>query len=202
MELYRLQKIPGRLRVLLFWMLAISVLSPSAAAEDVALSGGILVLSRFEHPVVRSYWAEVLSELRRLLPQKVLAHAEWRQVTPGEEVSYVGSHVKVLEISFQGNCDEMDQEGTATPGPLGWVFLVNGEIEPFIHISCQRIAESVYTFLLAQPPPNRQQLMARATARVLAHEILHVVNQSVAHTSTGVQKSCLSPRELLQLSPP
>jgi hypothetical protein len=83
---------------------------------------------------------------------------------------------------------------------LGWVLSIDGEIQPFIHVSCERIVDTVASLLRSQPRATERQLLARATGRVIAHEILHVVQQSPEHTHHGVQKPALAAEDLVEES--
>src|SRR5882762_9258784 len=47
----------------------------------------------------------------------------------------------VIEVKLRGRCDVVPQAYRPLPkGPLGWVSLVSGEIQPFIFIDCTRLA--------------------------------------------------------------
>lgn len=157
----------------------------------------VLVLFQLQYPVPEDYWSEVTKELKKELPKDFWDRTSWVQVNPQKSVSYAG-HPEVLNVSFSGRCGTVQQDTRVVPGPLGWVLDVDGEIQPFIHISCERIADSVSLLLLSQPRTTERQLLARATGRVMAHEILHVLKQSPAHAHSGVLKSALAPEELTE----
>lgn len=185
---------------ILFFALLFGATSHFAAAAGFDRDGEkVIVLYHLHHSLPSSYWSEVMHELKKELPEDFLARTSWVQMTPKDGFSYEG-HADILDVSFTGRCDLVEQDTKASRGPLGWVLMVDGEIQPFIHVSCERIAESVGALLVSQPRIVKQQLLARATARVVAHEILHVLNQSAAHTRGGVQKPALAPDELLENS--
>lgn len=174
------------------------VLSPFASGANVPKEGDqILVLFHLQHPVAGDYWSEVTRELKKELPKDFWSRASWVQVDPQKSVTYEGQP-QIVNVSFSGRCGAVEQDTKVLPGPLGWVLDVDGEIQPFIHISCERIADSVSLLLVSQPRVTERQLLARATGRVMAHEILHVLKQSSEHAHSGVLKSALAPQELTE----
>ena len=86
----------------------------------------------------------------------------------------------------------------STPGPLGWVYQVDGKILPFVFVDCDRIARTLWADLRGQTPAIRRQKLARAISRVIAHEITHIVTQDSGHR---VQQAHLSAAELADAWP-
>lgn len=184
----------------LFLALLFAAITPFANGADVSKSEDqILVFFHLQHPVSSDYWSEVTRQLKKELPKDFWERASWVQLGPKESASYEGQPT-ILDVSFTGRCGAVAQDKRVVPGPLGWVPNVDGEIQPFIHISCERIADSVSVLLNSQPRTVERQLLARATGRVMAHEILHVLKQSTNHTHSGVLKSALAPEELTEES--
>jgi hypothetical protein len=182
----------------LFLALLFGVTVPFASGADVPGSEDqILVFFHLQHPVAADYWSQVTRELKKELPKDFWDRASWVQADSRGSVAYEGRPT-VLDVSLTGYCGAVAQDKRVVPGPLGWVLDVNGEIQPFIHISCERIADSVSMRLSSQPRTTERQLLARATGRVMAHEILHVLKQSGTHAHSGVLKSALAPEELTE----
>jgi hypothetical protein len=73
--------------------------------------------------------------------------------------------------------------------------VVDGEIRPFIDIQCDRVQASLNSVLWRQDQ-NSSVALGRALARVLAHELYHVLAGTAAHSRTGIAKPALSGTDL------
>lgn len=83
-------------------------------------------------------------------------------------------------------------------GALAMTYTSDGQILPFGEVECDRVRQSL-SRLWGQPLPKGHETdLALAIARVLAHEVYHMLGDSVAHTRTGVTKESLTARELTQ----
>ena len=81
-------------------------------------------------------------------------------------------------------------------GPLAMTHIVNGEILPFADVECDRVRQSVQrTWGRANPHMHETQYGA-ALARVMAHEMYHMLARSTNHQSSGLTKEALSSRDL------
>jgi hypothetical protein len=107
----------------------------------------------------------------------------------------------VIEVRLLGRCDVLPQADRpwlrASSGPLGWVQRVAGEIQPFIFIDCERLAQVLHQATLGLNREERRLAMAHAIAHVLVHEWMHIVTQSSSHTAHGITRASLSVRELI-----
>lgn len=109
----------------------------------------------------------------------------------------------VLQVRLEGRCDvPVQAQHFIRPGPLGWVLLVNGEIQPFIYIDCTRLAQVLNPITLGENAAVRQRLMNSAIANILLHEWIHVASQSSRHSRHGLMQEQLSSRELTTAAPP
>jgi hypothetical protein len=109
--------------------------------------------------------------------------------------------VSVIEVKLLGRCDVLPQADRpwrrASADPLGWVQRVAGEIQPFIFIDCERLAQVLRQATLGLNREERRQAMAHAIAHVLIHEWIHVATQSCSHSAHGITRASLSVRELI-----
>lgn len=176
---------------------AVSVQAATRESSHKEDENQLVVLFHDEQQVSRAYQMEMLRETKRALPQDILSHISWM---PFQDGSLYEGHGKMVTITFTGNCADINQRSKVTPGPLGWVLSIDGEIQPFIHVSCERIVDTVASLLRSQPRATERQLLARATGRVIAHEILHIVQQSPEHAHHGVQKPALAAEDLVEES--
>jgi len=107
----------------------------------------------------------------------------------------------VIEVKLLGRCDvlpQADRPWRRTSGdPLGWVQRAAGEIQPFIFIDCERLAQVLRQATLGLNQEERRQAMIHAIAHVLIHEWIHVATQSSSHSAHGITRASLSVRELI-----
>ena len=55
---------------------------------------------------------------------------------------------QVISVSVIGDCTLLPGPRRMVNGALGWVKKVDGEIQPFIHVSCERIVEMLQRMAL------------------------------------------------------
>ena len=105
---------------------------------------------------------------------------------------------RIISVKLLGRCDVLPQIDHQARGPLGWVPLVSGTIQPFISIDCTRIAEVLRPAAAGLSKQDRQYLMDQAIAHVLIHEWNHIATQSARHTSRGISQAYLSVTDLIK----
>lgn len=114
-------------------------------------------------------------------------------VVPGQQFD------EVISIYLHGECRLMARPGKPmVEGALGWVFRDHGEIRPFIHVDCSRIAEVLAGHVLGANEEKRNAIMAEAVSRVILHEWMHVATQSPVHTRDGIEKSSFGVDDLVR----
>jgi hypothetical protein len=90
-------------------------------------------------------------------------------------------------------------------GPLAMTHVVDGELLPFGEVECDRVRTALQRTVGRSNPEAHQVEYGVALARVMAHEIYHMLAKSAAHTREGITKEALSSAELsrepLRLSP-
>jgi hypothetical protein len=142
--------------------------------------------------------AQVLSAIREELKailDPIGFEFQWRSLSraSANEVS-----VELAVLSFKGRCDAgglLPHRGN--PGALGWTHVSDGVILPFSDVDCDRIRSFVQRDLLTFPQDHREQVLGRAIARVVAHELYHIFANTHKHGSCGVGKAAYSVFELL-----
>lgn len=105
---------------------------------------------------------------------------------------------RIITVKLLGRCDVLPQTEHPSRGPLGWVPLVSGTIQPFISIDCTRIAEVLRPAAAGLSKQDRLYMMDRAIAHVLIHEWDHIATQSARHTSRGISQAYLSLNDLIE----
>jgi hypothetical protein len=103
----------------------------------------------------------------------------------------------IIVVKLLGRCDVLPQSERPSRGPLGWVPMVSGTIQPFISIDCGRIAEVLRPASAGLSKQGRQDLMDQAIAHVLIHEWNHIATQSGRHSSRGISQAYLSVNDLI-----
>jgi hypothetical protein len=105
---------------------------------------------------------------------------------------------KVVQVHLLGRCDVVEQAvHPLAPGPLGWVLRVSGEIQPFVYVNCERLAQVLNPRTLGMNDAQRADAMANAVARIAMHEWLHISLQTDVHTNRGVRRAELSANDLI-----
>jgi hypothetical protein len=104
----------------------------------------------------------------------------------------------VVEVKLVGRCDVLPQaDRPSLKGPLGWVLLVSGEIQPFIFIDCSRLAQVLRPTAVGLNKEGRRRVMTQAIAHVLIHEWIHIATQSSSHGTHGITQAALPVAELI-----
>src|SRR4051812_9196628 len=105
---------------------------------------------------------------------------------------------EVIPIYLHGNCRILAEPGKyIVAGALGWVLRDRGQILPYIHVDCGRIAEMLGQHALAMNNATRNAVMAEAISRVVMHEWLHIATQRASHSREGLSKDAFSFKDLV-----
>jgi hypothetical protein len=75
--------------------------------------------------------------------------------------------------------------------------VTDGQVLPFSSIHCGVLTRSLASLLLKTPAAQRDYFYGRAMARVLAHELYHMLSGSTEHAKSGVARSCFSVEDLV-----
>ena len=153
-----------------------------------------------DHPMEEDQWSALVRELHRA---EVRLETTARELGGGLEVlrgsDLVGavSVEQVISVSIVGDCTLLPGPRRMVSGALGWVKKVDGEIQPFIHVSCDRIVEMLQGIALGMNRERKSAVMAEAMARVIAHEWIHIATQKTSHEKSGVMESQFLVSDLL-----
>jgi hypothetical protein len=176
-----------------------------------AQQSGAAIVFLGEPEVGEDFWAALFASLRLdleagagELPDEVSLERNPTLLRRDDLVRGIQA-ANVIEVRLLGRCDVLPQADRpwrrASAKPLGWVQLITGEIQPFIFIDCERLAQVLSPATLGLNQEQRKQAMSQAIAHVLIHEWIHVATQSSSHSTHGIERSSLSVRELIT-SPP
>src|SRR4029453_6858696 len=130
-------------------------------------------------------------ELQRLLAPAGLEVA-WKHSADHQ----TGDNFELVAVgSFEGSCSVAEPVLTPvnvveTVASLADTSVSDGHILPFFHIDCTRLVR-----MLGSGPGKA--LLGRALARVIAHELYHIVAGTADHRDSGVAKATFSLRDLV-----
>jgi hypothetical protein len=190
----------ARRRAVLVPPLFLFFIFPVFAEEQPAVAYDTLVIVSFPSSSCSAFWPALKSELERSETPKLLTgSARW--ITRDEFQKGTESK-RGYEILLHGDCSAAPGTGqNKGRGPLGWVLLVDDQIQPFVHVDCDRVRQMLYRDLRDKTTAERRRILARAVSRIVVHEMTHIVTQSSLHGASGLQKAHVSPSDLLAYKP-
>lgn len=106
----------------------------------------------------------------------------------------------LITIDVQGTCDPWNP--VLNPAPQNHLALAStavsdGRVLPFSQLDCGAVDEFLGRSIENMPGSQRTQVYSRALARLLAHEVYHVMTQSTEHRESGIAKAQVTPKDLL-----
>jgi hypothetical protein len=165
----------------------------SPAAPDVPHQE-VLILARFESPSSARTIREMQQELDVILAS-VGVKVDW--VIGADQVE-IPSALRPVTATFRGRCEA----NKAVPvrvqyGTLGRTLITDGEIRPYVELECDQIVALIQTAIWGKDPERSASLLGRAMARVLAHELYHVLARTRLHGKNGIARALLSAEQLV-----
>jgi hypothetical protein len=166
--------------------------SLAAAASPVREKMGVFLLIRTGQAPAATF-QKMKKELTDLMsPAGVPVHWE-------EPISFHDVNGYTVVVDLSGDCSvpfHADTERPRLRTPLGSTATADGSILPFVHVNCGAVASLIAPLIGDQPDSVREFVLGRALARVLAHELYHILTQSENHADSGVAKAALSIADL------
>jgi hypothetical protein len=104
---------------------------------------------------------------------------------------------RLVVVRFKGNCEAGAIDGKVSSGALGHTHVTEGEVLPFVEVNCDKVWGFIKSEVERRPGQGAY-FFGRALARVLAHELYHVIGATGRHSAQGVTKALLTSRELIQ----
>ncbi len=174
------------------------VFSATARAQAPTPSAVLAIFS--DRPMSDEFWPIIVSALReelasgasetRFLPAVRILRGD--RIAPGLNVD------NPITIYLHGDCARGFSLGqTSNLEALGWVRLNHGHIERFIHVECTRLGQTLASQTYGLARDQQDKLMARAIARVILHEWIHIATQNPGHAQDGLAKATFGPRDLI-----
>jgi hypothetical protein len=165
--------------------------SASGAADDIAL------YFRADPASSPAALLEMKQELSGLMLQGGF-RIEWRDLRSGQRDADA-AHVAVVE--FRGVCGPQQEGGAMAPmehlPPLASTSVADGRVLPFSWVDCAALSRFLGSSLRKESKARRNQVYGRAVARLVAHEIYHIVAGTEEHTRAGIAKPRFTLTDLL-----
>ena len=167
------------------------LLTGLAAMPAFALN--LTVLLDIEQRHAPSTLVEMRKELAKVFkPTHLTLDVRLRQDAQPNE-----TYADVVLVKLKGTCRMQDLAPLIDErGPFAFTHTVEGKILPFSEVACSHIAHSIHQ-AMGGLDLDRDRLLGRALARVMAHEIVHIVGKSSEHSKAGVFRHALSGRQLI-----
>jgi hypothetical protein len=143
------------------------------------------------------YSPRSLREMEREL-DAITKHAklrvEWRLRGEAEGTTFDN----LVVVRFKGKCI-LEPLGYMYDerGPLAFTYSADHVLQPFSEVACDKVTSVVRSAMWGGDYRRAELLLGRALARVVAHELVHMLSKSPDHGNTGVMKAALSGKELI-----
>lgn len=195
---HRVRVICGFVFLAGLWFSA-SVLTALAGETDTPKPA---VVVYFSNPKSETMWPALAEAFPQEAAQAAVAMPAGLQLM---DASLLGPHAefgRLVQVHLLGRCDVAEQAFRPLArglfgGPLGWVLRVDGEIQPYVYVDCERLSQYLDAKVLGMSAEQRQQAMVTAIARIMVHEWLHITLQTADHTEHGIRQAELTVDELV-----
>jgi hypothetical protein len=92
----------------------------------------------------------------------------------------------LVVVRFTGHCVLKPTAQPVESGALGISYIVDGSVQPFGEVDCERVTRAVSSAMAAADYHRSDELLGRALGRILAHEIVHMLSGTAVHGRDGV----------------
>jgi hypothetical protein len=163
--------------------------------EDAGFIAPVVLITRFQvDPPPVAVISSVGDELADIMRPTGI-HFEWRPLPTSERAEVAA---QMVVVTFKGRCELSGMNtAPARSGVLGFTHVSGGVILPFTEVDCDGIRNLIERDLIIERPERQQTLYARAIARVLAHELYHILANTAKHGRCGLGKSTYRASDLL-----
>jgi hypothetical protein len=112
--------------------------------------------------------------------------------------SRVSTESPVAVVELRGVCAAAPVSGAGTKGaPLATTAISGGQIIPFSSVDCTGLTNVIGPPLSNEPGARREFLYGRAMARLIAHELYHVLLKTREHAREGIARPGFTASDLL-----
>ncbi len=169
--------------------ITLALFAVAGFAQTTGATPPLTILFHFDAAHSEVAFAEVQRELGALL-EPAGFRLDWRN---RDEITASDSFPELAVVDFRGRClvEAADLPQDAG-GALARTHIADGKVLRFSEVDCDHVRAS-----LRSGAGRSDVLLGRAIARVLAHELYHILAQSVSHQRSGVAKPSMSPADLV-----
>jgi hypothetical protein len=189
--------------VLLVLLCAMVWSGAPANAQAIALTTVVVFA---DHAMPDAQWDALFTALRRDLANGGTEAQPLDRNADFVRGDRMGSGIVVnsaISIYLHGDCTLLPaSRRTAYGVRLGWVWQVDGRIEPFAHVDCTQIANVLGPAATRIIKAKCVDVMGEAIARVILHEWIHIATQNPAHSETGIARAQFGVADLMGDSRP
>lgn len=172
-----------------------AVMLISGLALSVQARENLTVLVRVDDQLSPKSFEAMKAELKGMLDD---VDIEWRSLS---DVRLGDTFPDLVVVRFKGACEMdsippylIDERG---PTSLAFTHTADGQVLPFSEVECDRIRVAIRSVMHGDDFRHANALLGRAMGRVLAHELHHVLQNTKSHEKTGVNRSELTPTQLI-----
>jgi hypothetical protein len=169
----------------------------SSAQSAASTDAGLVVYLRTGGKQPAAPLTQMKRELSAIMHQAGY-RVEWRSLDTVRGTDADAPLLAVLEL--EGVCGlsagHSDSE-PAGPSSLATTTITDGQVLPFSRLNCTALTRVVSSALAKDAGAQRDYFYGRAMARVVAHELYHVLMRTTEHARSGVARSCFSTSDLL-----
>jgi hypothetical protein len=162
----------------------------------------LTVVFQFDKPHSEKAFEEMKRELATIFRNAGI-QIGWRD---RGQVSSSESFPNLVVVKFHGVCKmEPAADRDEDSGPLAFTHASDGVVLPFSEVECDQVRSSLRRAMSRGDRARSDMVLGRAMARVLAHELYHVLARTESHSANGVAQRAFSGSDLigdqLELSP-
>ncbi len=152
----------------------------------------VTVVMRFEDAFSRNSMEVMKRELDHIFHRSAV-RLDWR-FCPEPLGKEFANNLAVVD--FKGKCrtEDVSSAGSRT---LGITHILGGHVTPYAEVHCDQIQEVLHNAVGGEGFPQREILLGRALARVLAHELYHILTRTQKHGQSGITRRVLTPQDLV-----
>lgn len=171
---------------------------PAAGMEGVpGLHQTVTVLVEVDKPIPSEAMQSMQAEIARLFqksqrPVLLRSRADFRL---GDEAD------ELVLVRLRGECRIppepvfLDERG---PQAFAYTHVTDGQVLPFSEVLCERVLRSAKRAMWGGEHGRANHLLGRALARVVAHELIHILTGEKSHSHDGVFQRTLTGRQLIE----
>lgn len=179
---------------------ALSFAGPVVAAGNAVLPSGpaVAIFYSFETTPSEDAMLQMKQELYRILAPSGM-HLVWRQINENQGNE---TFPEVLVLRFRGSCEMSAPMINGELGPESAVHELaetqrsEGRMLPFGEVECDQLRRYLIPTVSSDRPVVRNMIFGRAMARVVAHEMFHMLIGATVHAKQGIFRAAHSRDDL------